>query len=153
MTASLVTEQAVGLARRLADDFDDASSAEDRTYRRMFVEFFFDLACRTQSPSCSGTTHYFHDGLEFDVEVMSETVDWIFLESYVYITRPQTLMKAKPLKETPSQAQDFPFRSDGQTPPRNDCFSLRRRNLRPVFLFRHFSPLPRKGTRVHGQHY
>ncbi|KAK7888554.1 hypothetical protein LTR67_008900 [Exophiala xenobiotica] len=109
ITASLVTEQAVGLARRLADDFDNISKAEERTYRRMFVEFFFDLACRTRSPSCSDNTQKFDDGLEFDVEVMGETVDWIFLESYVYITRPQTLMIAKKLKKDPSQAQDFPF--------------------------------------------
>jgi hypothetical protein len=46
ITATLVTEQAVGLARRLADDFDNVSKAEERTYRRMFVEFLFDLAWR-----------------------------------------------------------------------------------------------------------
>jgi hypothetical protein len=40
---------------------------------------------------------------------MGETVDWIFLESYVYITRPQTLIIAEKLKKDPSQARDFPF--------------------------------------------
>ncbi|KIV82288.1 hypothetical protein PV11_04409 [Exophiala sideris] len=100
IAAALVTDQALGIARKFIEDFENAANGEECSYHKMFATFFLDLACRmrqsetktelegsltetTKTEMKGSRTERLANGIVLDLDQMADVVDWIFLDTFL----------------------------------------------------------------------
>ncbi|KAI1609379.1 hypothetical protein EDD36DRAFT_69244 [Exophiala viscosa] len=109
IAAALVTDQAMGIARKFIEDFENGANGEDCSYHKMFATFFLDLACRmrqstTRTEMEGARTERLANGIVLDLDGMADVIDWMFLDAFL------SLHEAEPIVAKHSYTdKQFPF--------------------------------------------